>query len=155
MSLDISTGEVPDPPELDTEADVDDYEDLDVGGNDYHREDLEAFLREGAWEDAFAEWADDTELTEEEYQIVLDLDLLSNFDFFWDDFADRVGYHAPGLPEDWQERDLHPDLDSWSTVSAINASLTELGRTVSDRLKADYVDWNAEYEAPDDLPDFD
>jgi len=72
----------------------------------------------------------------------------------WDDFADRVGYHAPGIPENWRERNLHPDLESWDTVSGINASLAELGDTVSRTLKADYVDWEADYEAPDDLPDF-
>ena len=72
----------------------------------------------------------------------------------WDDFADRVGYHAPGIPENWRERNLHPDLESWDTVSGINAALAELGDTVSRTLKADYVDWEADYEAPDDLPDF-
>ena len=66
----------------------------------------------------------------------------------------RVVPHAVGLPEDWQERDLHPELSSWETVSGINAALAELGDTVSRRLKADYVDWETEYEAPDDLPDF-
>ena len=44
--------------------------------------------------------------------------------------------------------------ESWDTVSGINASLAELGDTVSRTLKADYVDWEADYEAPDDLPDF-
>ncbi|GAA0305856.1 hypothetical protein [Halarchaeum salinum] len=152
MSLDVET---PDPPELETDADLSDYDDVDASGaNDTHRDDLDAFLHEGAWDEAFAEWAAQSGLDASEWQIVVDLDLIERFDFFWDDFADRVGYHAPGLPEDWKERDLHPDLDSWSTVSAINAELTELGRIVSDRLKADYVDWDADYEAPDDLPDF-
>ncbi|GGL22140.1 hypothetical protein GCM10009037_01870 [Halarchaeum grantii] len=152
MSLDVET---PDPPELESDADLSDYDDVDVAGaNDTHRDDLDAFLREGAWEEGFAEWAAQSDLDESEWEIVEDLGLVTGFDFFWDDFADRVGYHAPGLPEDWKERDLHPALDSWSTVSAINAELTELGRIVSDRLKADYVDWDADYEAPDDLPDF-
>jgi len=152
MSLDVET---PDPPELESGADLSDYDDVDEpNANDTHRDDLEAFLREGAWDEAFGEWARQSDLDESEWQIVLDLGLIERFDFFWDDFADRVGYHAPGLPEDWKERDLHPDLDSWSTVSAINAELTEFGRIVSDRLKADYVDWDADYEAPDDLPDF-
>ena len=72
----------------------------------------------------------------------------------WDDFADRVGYHAPGIPEDWKVRDIHPDIDSWNAVSSINASLTELGQVVCDVLESEYVDWEAEFEAPDDLPDF-
>jgi hypothetical protein len=29
-----------------------------------------------------------------------------------------------------------------------------LGQTVCDVLKDDYIDWESEYEAPDDLPDF-
>lgn len=151
MSLDI---EPPDPPELDAK-DPAEYDDVEVvAETNYHREELGQFLREGAWEQAWDEWAGDTALTEEEYAVAADLDLLAEFDFFWDDFADRVGYHAPGLPEDWRERDLHPELDSWSTVSSINASLTELGQIISDVLKDGYVDWEAEYEAPDDLPDF-
>jgi hypothetical protein len=39
-------------------------------------------------------------------------------------------------------------------VSGINAGLTELGQVVSEVLKEEYVDWEAEFEAPDDLPDF-
>lgn len=151
MTLDV---EIPDPPELGAQNPAE-YDDVDgVGVEDYRREELEAFLDEGAWTDAFEEWAAHTDLTEEEYAIAEELDLLSAFDFFWDDFADRVGYHAPGLPEDWREREIHPELDSWSTVSSINASLTELGQIVSEVLKEEYVDWEAEYEAPDDLPDF-
>jgi len=152
MALDV---EVPDPPELEAGVDASEYDDAEVvGGDDYRRAELEEYLHEGAWAEAFGEWAASTDLTEEEFFIATDLGLVSGFDFFWDDFADRVGYHAPGLPEDWKERDLHPALDSWGTVSAINASLTELGQVVSEVLKADYVEWEAEFEAPDDLPDF-
>jgi hypothetical protein len=39
-------------------------------------------------------------------------------------------------------------------VSGINAALTELGQQVCDVLKSDYIDWEASYDAPDDLPDF-
>ncbi|SEH47546.1 MULTISPECIES: hypothetical protein [Halopenitus] len=152
MTLDVP---VPDSPEL-AAIDPNEYEDADVAGDsEYKREEIEALLREGAWADAFEEWAATSDLDEAEWQIVRDLDLVSRFDFFWDSFADRVGYHAPGLPEDWRERDLHPDLDSWGTVSGINAGLTELGQIVCETLKAEYIDWEADYEAPDDLPDFD
>lgn len=151
MSLDVET---PTPPKLAVGVDTDAYEDADVGGDEYRREELEAFLETGAWAEAFEMWRADTDVTETEFGVVRDLDLIERFDFFWDDFADRVGYHAPGLPEDWKERDLHPELDSWGMVSSINAGLTELGQTVCDVLKAEYIDWEAEYEAPDDLPDF-
>jgi hypothetical protein len=148
--LDVPT---PDPPTLDR-VDPNEYDDAEVGGSDYHREDLERFLRDGAWEEAFSLWADDADLSAAEWAIVTDLDLVARFDFFWDSFADRVGYHAPGLPEDWKEREIHPDLTSWGQVSGINAGLTELGQVVCDVLKSEYVDWESEYEAPDDLPDF-
>lgn len=153
MSLDVET---PEPPELDYSMDVSEYDDVTVVSDaDYRREELDAFIQDGAWTRAFNEWAEHTDVTPDEWQIVLDLGLLREYDFFWDDFANRVGYHAPGIPEDWRERNLHVDLTSWGMVSSINAGLTELGQTVSDLLKTEYVDWNAEFEAPDDLPNFD
>ena len=153
MALDA---EPPTPPELSPSVDPNEYDDADVVGddNDYRRDELGAFLREGAWAEAFEEWAAETQVTAGEWAIVTDLGLGSDFDFFWDDFAGRVGYHAPGLPQDWKEREVHPDLASWKQVSSINAGLTELGQTVCDVLKDDYIDWESEYEAPDDLPDF-
>lgn len=152
MALDVST---PDPPELNASLDPDDYEDVEVVADaDYRRSELQEFLEEGAWEAAFDRWTASAQVTTEEFAIVEDLDLIQRFDFFWDDFADRVGYHAPGLPEDWQEREIHPDLDSWGTVSSINAGLTELGQIVCEVLADDYIDWEASFEPPEDLPDF-
>ena len=152
-AMSLEDADPPAPPEL-PEMDADAYDDVEVQGEDYHREDLEGFLAEGAWAEAFGTWACETDLEKHGFEIARDLGLFEEFDFFWDDFADRVGYNAPGIPEDWRERNLHPDLESWDTVSGINAALAELGDTVSRTLKADYVDWEADYEAPDDLPDF-
>lgn len=152
MSLDV---EPPAPPELE-QTDPNEYEDAEVvGDTEYRRDELETFLEDGAWEEAFETWLDQTDLDETEFEIVTDLGLIQQFDFFWDSFADRVGYHAPGIDEDWKERDYHPDITSWATVSGINAELTELGQIVCDVLKANYIDWESDYEAPDDLPDFD
>ena len=152
MSLDVG---VPDPPELE-ETDPNEYDDAEiVGETDYRREEIAEYLHDGAWARAFEEWADHTDLNEKEFGIVADLGLLRRFDFFWDAYAERVGYHAPGIPEDWKERNYHEDIDSWATASNINASLTELGQTTCDVLKSEYIDWESEYEAPDDLPDFD
>jgi hypothetical protein len=151
MSLDVAT---PDPPALSPAAGADEYDDVSVEGDDYRREELATALEDGAWEQAFEEWAADTGLDATAWGIVRDLELVGEFDFFWDSFAGRVGYHAPGLPENWRERDLHPALDSWETVSGINAALTELGQTVCDVLADDYLDWEAEDVAADDLPDF-
>ncbi|MFB6192514.1 MAG: hypothetical protein ABEI11_04240 [Haloarculaceae archaeon] len=154
MGLDVAT---PEPPRLETGFDAEAYEDAEVAADvdDYRREEFQAFLDEGAWERAFAEWSEHAEMDAEDWEIARELGLVSEFDFFWDDFADRVGYHAPGIPEDWKERDLHPELDSWNTVSAVNAGLTELGQIVCEVLKEEYIDWEADFEAPDDLPDFD
>ena len=151
MALDVDP---PDPPELQA-IDPNEYEDAQVAEDaDYRREELSEFLEAGAWDQAFEEWATDTSMDDPTFDIVQDLDLVERFDFFWDSYAERVGYHAPGIPEDWKQRDIHPDLQSWGTVSSINAGLTELGQVVCDVLKDDYVDWETEYEAPDDLPDF-
>ena len=151
MTLDV---DVPEPPELEG-IDPNEYEDAEVvGDTDYKRDELEAFLQEGAWAEAFEAWSAETRLDERQFGIVRDLGMVQQFDFFWDSFAERVGYHAPGIPEDWKEREYHPKLDSWGTVSNINASLTELGQIVCEVLKDEYIDWETEYEAPDDLPDF-
>lgn len=151
MSLDVAP---PDPPHLPQDRDADEYDDADVASDEYRREELQAFLDEGAWDEAFEEWAAGTEMTEDTWAIVRDLDLVERYDFFWDDFAERVGYHAPGLPEDWRQREIHPALSSWGTVSSINAGLTELGQVVCDVLQEEYIDWEAGYDAPDDLPEF-
>jgi hypothetical protein len=150
MSLDVA---VPEPPSL-NKVDPSEYDDADVAGDEYRRDDLEDLLESGAWAEAFHQWAEDCSVDADQWEVVLDLDLLSHFDFFWDDFADRVGYHAPGLPEDWKEREIHPDIQSWETVSAINAGLTELGQIVCEVLKEEYIDWESDFDAPDDLPDF-
>jgi len=150
MSLDADP---PTPPSLET-VDPSEYDDTEVAGDEYHREELEAFLREGAWREAFDRWSADAEVDADVWAIAGELGLFAGFDFFWDDFADRVGYHAPGVPEDWKQRDLHPELDSWAQVSAVNAALTEFGQVVCEVLKEEYVDWESEFEAPDDLPDF-
>ncbi|MFC4408074.1 hypothetical protein [Haloarchaeobius iranensis] len=151
MGLDV---DAPAPPELEY-VDPNEYEDASVAADaDYRREELEAFLHDGAWERAFEEWADHADMSEEQFRIAGEMELFEEFDFFWDDFADRVGYHAPGIPEDWKERTYHTDLDSWGTVSGINAGLTELGQIVCEVLKDEYIDWEADYEPPEDLPDF-
>ena len=151
MGLDVAP---PAPPELGP-ADVSEYEDVDVvSDTDYRREELQEFLLAGAWESAFEAWSAEATVTTEEFEIAQELSLFSEFDFFWDDFAGRVGYHAPGIPEDWKEQTYHPEIDSWAIVSSINAGLTEFGQVVCDVLADEYIDWEPEYEAPEDLPDF-
>ncbi|AGN02268.1 hypothetical protein L593_11625 [Salinarchaeum sp. Harcht-Bsk1] len=151
MALDVST---PAPPELEP-IDPEEYDDVEVvSDTDYRREEIGDFLEDGAWEESFDTWREDSDMDEDTFAVVEDLGLFEDFDFFWDSFADRVGYHSPGVPENWKERDIHPELDTWERASTINAELAELGQIVCDVLKADYIDWESEYEAPDDLPDY-
>ena len=150
----VVTAEPPESPSLEA-IDPNEYEDAEVvGDTDYKREEIESLLNDGAWAEAFERWRTTTDLDDDGFSIAREIGMLSEFDFFWDSFADRVGYHAPGIPEDWKQRDLHPELKSWATVSAINAGLTELGQEVCEVLYDEYIDWESEYEAPDDLPDF-
>jgi len=151
MALNVT---VPDRPELSSEVEADDYEDVEVEGDEYRRDELADALADGAWADAFEQWAERTSLGDPEWEIIADLELIGEFDFFWDSFAGRVGYHAPGLPENWRERQLHPDIESWETVSGINAGLTELGQVVCDVLADEYLDWEADEVDAGDLPDF-
>jgi len=102
MTLDVET---PEPPELE-EFDPNEYDDAEVvGETDYRRDEIEAYLHDGAWERAFEQWAEDADVEEDVFAIMRDLELFRRFDFFWDSHADRVGYHAPGIPEDWKERE--------------------------------------------------
>lgn len=153
MALDVDT---PDPPNLSPAVDPDEYEDAEVAGDadDYRRAEIADAFAAGAWDEAFGQWAATASVDETAWGVVEDLDLVSEFDFFWDGFAGRIGYHAPGVPEDWKERAYHPDIESWATVSAINAGLTELGQTVCDVIEEKYVDWEQDYEPPEDLPEF-
>jgi hypothetical protein len=147
--------DVPDPPTLSGVDPTEAYDDAEVvGETDYRRDAIAEHLGAGAWETAVERWRAATSLDDDALAVIADLEMYAEFDFFWDGFAGRVGYHAPGIPEDWQERSYHPDLESWGTVSGINAALTELGQTVCDVLQEEYVDWEADYDGPDDLPDF-
>jgi len=151
MTLDV---DAPAPPALDPAQDAAEYDDADPGGSEYRREELETFLEDGAWEQAFEKWADDTDLSETAFDVVVDLDLIAEFDFFWDAFATRVGYHAPGLPENWREREIHPDPTP-GTRSQHQRRHGGIGTAAAGEVfENEYVDWESEYDGPDDLPQF-
>ncbi|GAA0200613.1 hypothetical protein ACFFQF_01165 [Haladaptatus pallidirubidus] len=135
MSLDVST---PDPPIIDGERE-DQYE-----PDGEKRGDLQAYLdgEENAWEEGFGEWAAETSLSADSYRVLLDLDLLTELDFFWDEEATEVRYESPEIGENWEGQ--HPLLDSWSRVSEINEELDELGETVAGVLSDYYVAWEEE-----------
>jgi hypothetical protein len=135
MPLDV---EVPDPPPLRGPRPQGAYDAVDVPeddtGDDYRRETLADFLENGAWPDGFDEWAEDTAMTEAEYDLVADLGLFQAFDFYWDPSTDQAGYRAPSLPADLPDRDLS-DIDT----NGIDNELDTLGRVVSEVLENDYL----------------
>ena len=134
MTLDVP---IPEPPDLSNRGrpsgfDWDDSETL--GSEEFHREDLERLLQEGAWREGFEEWADYTDLDEELVRVIGDLDLFHAFDFYRDPVDDHLRFDVPTVPEDWRERDVADSLDA-SSVSTINGELEDLGRTVHETLQ--------------------
>lgn len=106
------------------------------GASDLRREELEAFLRDGAWSEAFKEWAEYTDLSEAEYERVRDFGLLEELDFYWDPVEERLRFEVPALPAALAEQ---ADL-----ASKASAELTDLAHTVVERLEDGYVDWGEE-----------
>lgn len=133
--------EIPDPPRLHGPQDPGDYEAVEElpeeTGDTYRREDLAAFLREGAWEAAFAEWVDDADVAESEFRVVLDRDLVDAFDFYWNPAAEDVGYRSPALPEDLPAAETET-LET-DDMERIEDELDALGRIVSEVLENDYI----------------
>ncbi|WP_336364911.1 hypothetical protein [Halalkalicoccus salilacus] len=113
-----------------------------LGSEDFYREDLENLLQEGAWQEGFNEWADYTDLDEEQVRVVNDHGLFQAFDFYWDPTHDRLRFDAPTVPDDWQKRDTTESFDS-STISLIDSELQDLGRAVHETLE-DYLERDEE-----------
>ncbi|MFB6080845.1 MAG: hypothetical protein ABEJ81_07600 [Haloferacaceae archaeon] len=135
MGLDV---EVPDPPSLrgpqtrgayEAIAGPDEDEEVD---DDYRREELATVLDEGAWADAFEEWAAYTDLTDAEFEAAVRRDVIDGFDFYWDPGTDEVGYRAPDLPEEVRAA-VGEDAET------IETELDALGRVVSEVLENDYL----------------
>jgi len=139
MTLDVAT---PDPPDLSNRGAPSEFEwdEETLGAEDFHREDLEDLLQEGAWEEGFNEWAAYTDLDETQVRAVDELGLFQAFDFFRDPTDGRFRFEAPTVPADWRERDPTESLDS-STVSLIDNELQELGRAVHESLEG-YMERN-------------
>lgn len=136
--------EVPEPPDLSNRGMPRGFEwqEETLGSEDFHREDLEDLLQEGAWTEGFNEWATYTTLEDEHVRVASDLGLFQALDFYWDPTDDRLRFDSPPVPDDWQDRTAATSLDS-STVSMIESELDDLGRTVQEELE-DYLDRNDE-----------
>jgi len=116
-----------------------------------HREEIETMFANGAWARAFGEWTEHTDLTAEDWAIVLDLGLVDEFDFWWNADDGRIEYDPPTIPDDWEDDDRYAALDSFAQVSAIDDALDGLGQVVQDLLEQEYADWNT--EEPSDQPE--
>jgi hypothetical protein len=131
----VLDAEVPDPPSLRGPQSRGEYEAIDMTDqeptDDYRREELEGVLRDGAWQDAFEEWAEHTHLTDAEFEGAVELGLIERFDLYWDPATDDVGYRAPTL--NGEEREAFDDPDG------VDAELDSLGRVVSETLENDYL----------------
>lgn len=136
MGLDV---DVPDPPDL-TNGFVDAYE-----GDEDRRADIqEYFESENAWGEAFSEWTTVTTVTEEEYAVIDDLELIAEFDFFWNADSGHVEYEAPSVRSHPRASERYPELDSSARVAFIDDALDELGAIVADVLTEYYIEWESE-----------
>ena len=131
MALDVETPAPPDLTNRPLPSALDPAEDGDAT-SDLRREELEAMLREGAWHEAFQEWAEYSDLSEAEYRTVADDGLVEGVDIFWDPTEAEISFEVPDLPDEMDEE--------FST--RVRTELTDLGRTVVEMLKDSYVDWD-------------
>lgn len=87
------------------------------------------------WEDALEDWRE--ELEPSDVSLVERVGLLEDYEFFWDDSFDRVGYEAPSLPSDWKTAEYADEVESWAQVSRINTAMSDLGQEIRERVEDD------------------
>lgn len=132
MALDV---ESPNSPDLTNRGTPSELEASEVIGSesDLRREELERFLQDGAWNEAFEEWAEYTDLSQKEYEEILERGLVGQIDFFWDPVETRLRFVIPPVPDEWP--------DGTDISSKVRTELTDLGQTVVEMLEDGYVDW--------------
>jgi hypothetical protein len=130
MSL---TVEPPESPDLTNRALPPGLEDSDAVGSesDLYRDELEAWLRDGAWAEAFSEWAEFTDLSVETFRALQSAGVVDGLDFYWDPVEERLRFAVPDLPPALVEDEERVDT---------RAELEDLCETVLDALEDGYVD---------------
>ena len=127
--------EIPDPPSLDKPQERGTYEAIDMADqeteDDYRHEELEGFLREGAWQDSFEQWVGQTYLSARELKALDDRRLYDEFDFYWNPATDEVGYRTPDLSA--------ADREAFDDPGDVEEGLDTLGRIVTEVLENDYL----------------
>lgn len=136
MALDI---DVPSPPDLTNRGDSAQFDPVNAAGSavDQRRQELESILRDGAWLEAWEEWAQYTDLSEADVERAEEMGLFGSFDFFWDTEDDRLRYVTPTVPDEWDDRTGAGDV----SASIARTELADLGRTVAETIASHYVDW--------------
>ncbi|WP_256290013.1 hypothetical protein [Halobellus inordinatus] len=138
MALDIDT---PTPPDLTNRPlpstfDSEELEDAE----ELRRAELEEVLRDGAWNEAFEEWDEYTDLSDSEVRSLQDAGVFEQLDFYWDPIDATFRFEVPSLP---------PELADEELATYATTELTDLGQTVIELLADAYLDWGDE-ESPID-----
>ncbi|WP_411968740.1 hypothetical protein [Haloferax sp. YSSS75] len=135
MALDVDSPNAPDLTNRGIPTEVDLSETFGTE-SDYRREELQEFLRDGAWKEAFEEWAKYTDLSDAEYEAVLDRGLFEQIDFYWDPVEERIQSVVPEVSDEWPgENDIS---------SKVRTELSDLGDAVTEMLEVSYVDWSSD-----------
>lgn len=100
--------------------------------SELRREEIEGLLRDGAWQEAFEEWYEYSDLIEPDLRTLESLDVFGEIDFYWDPLSDRLRFEIPPLPEKLAGDDLATSYDS---------ELADLGQTVIELLAESYAEW--------------
>ncbi|WP_255196441.1 hypothetical protein [Halorarius litoreus] len=101
--------------------------------SDLRRAELEALLEDGAWTEAFHEWAEYTDLTEADFREIDSEGLFDELDFYWDPVEEALAFDIPDLPDAWTGRTVFASL--------VRTELTDLGHAVVEMLEDAYVEW--------------
>jgi hypothetical protein len=138
MGLDV---EQPDPPDLTNRPLPTAVDPETVADDDLRREELEAMLRDGAWSEAFNEWAEYTDLTEAEYRTLEAAGLFAALSVYWDPVAEDLRFELPAIGDAVATDD---DLTDRAVTE-----LDDLGRTVVAMLEDGYLDWGEDAAVED------
>lgn len=140
MGLDVET---PNPPDLTNRGLPGDIDPEESGGSesDRYRAEVEAVLLDGAWEEAFNEWAAYADLSDVEYRTVHDAGLFERLDFYWDPVEERLRAVIPPTPAAWS--------DEGEFASRVTTELADLADTVLELLEDTDGDWNDEGPSDD------
>lgn len=129
MVIDVESPEPPDLTNRGVPADVAENAAFDSVG-DLRRAELETALAEGAWTEAFEEWASYTDLTDAEYEAIRKRGLFQRLDFFWDPIEEHLDFSVP---------------EGWSTDDDLSAlaigELREFASLVVETLEDGYLAW--------------